>query len=82
MTLADALATVEPKPVVQCRSALLLAALEPTEAAALARAIDDPTISAVDICRLLTDHGHRLSVDSIRRHRKRGQGGCTCPRTP
>lgn len=81
MSLVDALATAEPKPRVQCRAGILLDVLPPAEANALERAIDDESISATVICRLLAEHGHRLSVDSIRRHRKRLRGGCACPRS-
>lgn len=52
--------------------------LNETEAKALEKAIDTPHIPVTRIANLLVQHDIRIGVDTIRRHRNRGKGGCSC----
>lgn len=68
----------------RCTVGMLLermAAAAVDEAAALAAALDDPSIPAADIGRVLNSHGHDMQSGTLARHRRRGQPtGCRCPR--
>lgn len=79
-SLAESLADLQPRRIVRCGVARLIATLEPSDVSALMNAIDNPNISASTIADALRKNGHQLSGDSIRRHRNRQQGGCLCSR--
>ena len=79
-TLADSLDELTLKPATQCKTALLLSELEPADKKALLSVLDDLDVTPNKISTWLGKNGFQVSADSIRRHRKRQQGGCLCPR--
>lgn len=69
-------------PATTCRVRLVLNKLETKEANALIEALADKNISSVGLTKLLQEHGHQISIDTIRRHRRRSEPdsiGCQCP---
>lgn len=50
------------------------------ESSQLVSAIDNPRISITDIVRIMKGHGFSVSENMLYRHRRRGDGGCECPR--
>lgn len=66
---------------IQCKTAILLNTLEDEDRQALTKVLEDLSITAKQIVDWLRKHGHAISADSVRRHRKRSTGaGCQCPR--
>jgi hypothetical protein len=79
VALLDDLATVA-KNSHQCGIQRILKKLEPKEAQALSKAIDDLETSATSLARVLTKNGFPVSRQTINRHRSRGikDTGCVC----
>lgn len=61
----------------RCSVAVMADRLDDADAADLAAAIADPTVTASAIWRALAMRGHHLGADAIRRHRN---GVCACGR--
>lgn len=63
-----------------CTIGNLLDTLQPATRDALTARLDDPTVSAGTLARILERHGHKVTSTTIRRHRRRRTGeGCVCP---
>jgi hypothetical protein len=79
VALLDDLATVG-KSSYECGISRILKKLEPKEAQALSKIIDDPETSATSLARVLTKNGFPVSRQTINRHRARGikDTGCVC----
>ena len=79
MALLDDLATVG-KSSYECGIRRISKQLQPKEAAALQKIIDDPETSATSLARVLTKNGYPVSRQTINRHRARGKKdvGCVC----
>ena len=73
---AQAEATSRPGP--RCTIGKLLLVLPADDAADLQAALDDDNISAAAIAAVLTDRGWPMSHAPVQRHRRRGNGGCSC----
>ena len=75
----DDLSALKSRPGPKCSVVKLLSNLEEDARAKLKARMDDPEVEATKLAELLTRHGHAISADTIRRHRKRGTGnGCSC----
>jgi PleD family two-component response regulator len=79
VALLDDLATVA-KSSYECGIRRILKQLEPKEAQALIKLIDEPETSATSLARVLTNNGFPVSRQTINRHRARGikDTGCVC----
>ena len=76
MSLAEALARTEPRKLgPTCSVAFILTRLDADDAATLAAALTDPCVPGSDLARALTAQGHRVTGNTIQRHRRRD---CTC----
>lgn len=64
----------------KCKTAQLLKSLDEEDRKALEQVLEDLSVTAKSITKWLNQNGHQISMDSIRRHRKRQMGGCLCPR--
>lgn len=72
---AQATATI---PGPKCFIARALADMTPADAADLRAALDDTSISSAAIAKVLSDRGWKMSHAPVQRHRRRGNGGCSC----
>jgi hypothetical protein len=86
MNLINAINELKNNPVVNpaitCRVQLILRTLPEDESKALELAIEGEDINARALANLLKEHKLQISVDSIRRHRRRKNktvDGCLCP---
>lgn len=75
-----ALADLQRDERIRCKTAILLTTLDEADAQALKSVLDDLSVSPDRISTWLTKNGYPISRDSIRRHRKRQEGGCLCPK--
>lgn len=82
MSLSEALSGLPRKRIKQgrpCGAAVLLAQLPPDERESLERALDSHIATSL-IGATLRSHGHQISNQTLRRHRRRQDGeGCACP---
>jgi hypothetical protein len=80
MALLDDLENVRHKKVT-CSVAEIIKTLNPTEAKALNKALDDPDSSPTNLAMILTKNGYKISRQTINRHRNRNSNaeGCKCP---
>ena len=62
----------------KCLIGRALRDMTPADAADLQAALDDSTISSAAIAQVLTDRGWKMSHAPVQRHRRRGNGGCSC----
>lgn len=63
-----------------CSVGALLDTIEEKTRDVLIKHLDDATISAAALAKVLERHGHRINSTTIRRHRRRKMGeGCACP---
>ena len=69
------------RPGPPCYMQTILSGLEGDAAATMQELIDNDTVSASALSKVLSKHGHRVSPQSVSRHRRRGQhNGCRCER--
>lgn len=83
--LADDLAALSSaprhRPGPPCGMQTILAGLEEKAATSLQALIDDVQVSASSLSKVLSEHGLRVSPQSVARHRRRGlHNGCRCDR--
>jgi hypothetical protein len=80
MALLDDLANVRHKKV-NCSVAEIIKTLNAQEAKALNKALDDPNSSPTNLAMILNKNGHKISRQTINRHRNRKTNaeGCKCP---
>jgi hypothetical protein len=76
-SLAEALETVAASNRVRCRVGLVLAELDAADSESLRTALADMSVSAPMIVRAMSMVGHRLSLDSVKHHRRKL---CSCER--
>lgn len=67
-----------PRRNLRCPIGELLTTLDPVEREALRDALNEPSVSAASIGRLLTAHQHPITGDHVARHRR---GICSCSKT-
>lgn len=84
MALADALDDLMSGPVKapskQCAVGFVLKQMSDDEQNKLAQLIDESSIPATRIAKVLQDNGFDIQYSSINRHRNRKKAqGCTCP---
>lgn len=76
MTLATKLATPPgPRKGPDCSMGTILRTLPEQESQAVQAALDNPDWTAAALARLLTQEGHRVQDNTVRRHRR---GDCLC----
>lgn len=78
MSLADDLSGLANEPVsrMRCSIGLLLESLDGSDRDALVVAVYDDNVRPTSLSRVLRSHGHKVSEQTIRRHRRRE---CRCP---
>lgn len=65
----------------RCTFGTLLKELPETTREKLQSKIDDPKIPAARLSKVLLEAGHRITADTVQRHRRRSNpSGCRCPR--
>lgn len=81
MSLIDALNELDATSVNpnECGVKKITKNLSEEEAQAILKIIDKKEIPATQICTTLQAHGIVIGRDTLRRHRNRGNGGCSCP---
>jgi hypothetical protein len=64
-----------------CQVKILEQELPKEDIAAFIEAVENKEINAAKLAKILSSNGLHLSVDTIRRHRRRHSeiGGCKCP---
>ena len=60
----------------RCSVTVVLESMNDEDAADLRAALGDPTITGSVIARILRNRGHRITEQSVTRHRR---GACLCP---
>ncbi len=80
MTLLDDLENVKQKKA-NCAVFEILKTLSAVESKALNKALDDPDSSPTNLAMILNKNGHKISRQTINRHRNRkiNAEGCKCP---
>lgn len=82
MSLSEALSGLSQRRITKgppCGTAVLLAQLPPDERESLERVLDSHIATSL-IGATLRSHGHQISNQTLRRHRKRQDSeGCACP---
>lgn len=71
MSLLDEIRRERIKKGPACTVSVLLTKLEKSDAADLQAALDDAGISATIIAKVLSERGERISVEALRRHRRK-----------
>jgi hypothetical protein len=64
----------------RCGVLKVMESMTKQESAQLVSVIDDPHVSLIDVVRIMKNHGFSVSEKMLYRHRRRGDGGCECPR--
>lgn len=71
MSLADRFSSYKaPSPGPKCVTCHLVASLPKADAAALQKALDDPSVSNAAISEILRSEDHQVAETSVRRHRR------------
>lgn len=76
----DALAATPTRRGATCTLGVLLETLPDDDREDLEAAVDDPRIPGTQISKALATLDLEIAAETVLRHRKRGAGGCKCPR--